>query len=120
MALVAVGCDDGQLHLIDDRGELRCKVRAHNHVINAVALLACGKIVATASAGSDGVAALHFFEGKGAERNTFLASGSWDQSVAIWNTHTGVRELALVGHSDWDGVPLDCLRRRRPFEPRGI
>ena len=26
MALVVVGCDDGQLHLIDDRGELRCKV----------------------------------------------------------------------------------------------
>ena len=34
-------------------------------------------------------------------QNGDLASGSWDNSIKIWNSSTGLLKRTLIGHTSW-------------------
>ncbi|VEN63023.1 unnamed protein product [Callosobruchus maculatus] len=74
--------------------ECRVELRAHDHVVECVAWAPDASAAPiNEAAGAD--------NRKGAHRGPFLASGSRDKTIRIWDVGAGVALFVLVGHDNW-------------------
>ncbi|XP_044758891.1 lissencephaly-1 homolog [Coccinella septempunctata] len=74
--------------------ECRTELRAHEHVIECIAWapeLCAGAIIEAVGVDNK----------KGAAMGPFLASGSRDKSIRIWDVGAGCALFTLIGHDNW-------------------
>ncbi|XP_033222303.1 lissencephaly-1 homolog isoform X2 [Belonocnema kinseyi] len=73
--------------------ETKVELRDHDHVVECIAWAPdCARAPINAAAGADN---------KGAHEGPFLASGSRDKSIRVWDVGAGVCLFTLIGHDNW-------------------
>ncbi|XP_014205113.1 lissencephaly-1 homolog isoform X3 [Copidosoma floridanum] len=73
--------------------ETKAELRDHDHVVECIAWApACAGATINTAGGTDN---------KGAYEGPFLASGSRDKSIRIWDVGSGVCLFILLGHDNW-------------------
>jgi len=92
--ILASGSHDKTVRLWDiAKGECILVMREHTHYIEC---LAFSPVTLTALETSEGKS----YKGK-PEPGNFLASGSRDKTIKIWETATGQCIMTLIGHDNW-------------------
>ncbi|KAI8835163.1 putative platelet-activating factor acetylhydrolase isoform 1B alpha subunit [Chytriomyces cf. hyalinus JEL632] len=93
---VLASCSNDQSIVISDvaTGDVLNKLQGHSHVVECVAF-------APVSTSKTILKALNAADSSEPAVAQFLASGSRDNSVKIWNTETGNCVMTLKGHDNW-------------------
>lgn len=75
-------------------GESKAELREHEHVVECISWAPEAAVASITEAAGNYVK-------KGQQNGPFLASGSRDKTIKIWDISTGMCMFSLIGHDNW-------------------